>query len=994
MSVRGTRWLLPAALLLVPSALVAQAQVGTVVGTVRSTQTQQPIASAQVSIAGTNLGAVTGQDGRFRILNVPAGPQTLSVRRIGFDAHTRQIQVPAGDTVSVTVDLATAVISLDQVIVTGSAVATSRREVGTSIGTVDSTLLRNTQAASVDQALQGKLAGVQVTQNSGNPGGGGITVRMRGTSSIISGSDPLYIVDGVIVDNSSAQLRDLGARSAVQNRLADINPADIERIEVIRGAAAAALYGSRANNGVVQIFTKRGSAGRPRFTLNVSAAQDELPTRLGMNLYPFDANGNPVQRFNYQDLIFRRANTYEANLSIAGGTDATTYYVSAGVRDQAGIVNATDAQRRSVRLNLGQELAPTLRLDVGANYVLNESNFLPNGERPGGVITSLVFAATDFDFRPDEFGVYPIHPTLVTSGFANPLLVMDRFRYPEETNRFIGNARLRWTPLDVLSLDYNLGFDTYQLDASEFIPRGALLPPNQAATGLAATAIRTSSIVNQDLVGSIGWGVGDALALRTSAGVNYTYQRLRTTNAASFDLPPTVELISGATPAASQGETEVATLGFYGEQAVTWRDVLTLTGALRADAASNFGANERWQYYPKLQVSYVLGDEPAFRESSLGNVFSALRLRAAIGYAGNQPSAANAYSRFDVYEPFVNSGRTGLVNSVRLGNEDLKPERQREFEAGIDFGVLNGRVNAEVTYYDKLVSDLLLFRPLAPSTGYTTRFDNIGEMSNKGWELLLNTQNVQNDRWGWSTTITYSRNRNRVEKLDVEPFVGTTGYPNRVEEGQPLGVFYGQYFVRNADGSIQLDSLGLPRRSGLIPELVEAGEHQRVIGDPNPDWTGSLLNEFNIGENLRFRILFDGTFGNDVMNLTRRIQDIFGTGTDFERELLPFGDPRKLPNGWAGRTGPLLFEDYVEDGSFVKLRELAVTYNFTQPFVTNLIPGGVEVTLSGRNLYTWSDYTGFDPELNLFGQNTVGRGFDFATYPIPRTWAISARFSY
>jgi len=986
-----------ASLLLLPSALHSQEQVpqqGTVVGTVREAESQQPVPSVQVSVLGTQLGALTGENGRFRITGVPAGERTIQVRRIGFAAVTRQITVPAGDSVTVNVDISPAVIALDQVIVTGSAVATSRREVGTSIGTVDSTMLRNTQAATVDAALQGKIAGVQITQNSGNPGGGGVTVRMRGTSSIISGSDPLYIVDGVIVDNSSVQLRDLGARSSVQNRLADINPADIERIEVIRGAAAAALYGSRANNGVVQIFTKRGAEGRPRFNLTMSAGMDELPTRLGMNLYPVNASGVPVERFDYQDLIFRTGNTYEGNLSVSGGTEATTYYVSAGVRDQTGIVNSTDAQRRSVRLNLGQELASNLRLDVGANYVHNESNFLPNGERPGGVITSLVFAQTDFDFRPDESGLYPVNPALVGSGFANPLLVMDRFRYPEVTNRFIGNARARWTPLDVLSFDYNAGYDSYQLDASEFIPRGALLPPTQAALGLAATAIRNSSIINQDFVGSLGWGLGGTLSMRTSAGVNYTYQQFRTTTAASFDLPPTVELVTGATPAASQGETEIATLGFYGEQAVTWRDVLTLTGAIRADAASNFGDNERWQYYPKLQVSYVLGDEPAFRESAVGDLFSSLRLRAAVGYAGNQPSPSNAYSRFDVYQRTVNSGRTGLVNSTTLGNEDLKPERQREFEAGVDFGVLNNRVNVEFTYYDKLVSDLLLFRPLAPSTGYTTRFDNIGEMSNKGVELMLSTQNVANETWGWNTTFTYSANRNRVERLEVDPFVGTSGYPNRVAEGEPLGIFYGQYYVRDADGTIQVDSLGLPRRSGLIPELVASGDHLRVIGDPNPDWNGSLLNEFNIGEALRFRVLLDGTFGNDVMNLTRRIQDIFGTGTDFERELLPFGDPRRLPNGWALRTGPLLYEDYIEDGSFVKLRELAVSYNFTQPFVTNYIPGGVELTLAGRNLYTWSDYTGFDPELNLFGQNTVGRGFDFATYPIPRTWAISARISY
>jgi len=305
-------------------------------------------------------------------------------------------------------------------------------------------------------------------------------------------------------------------------------------------------------------------------------------------------------------------------------------------------------------------------------------------------------------------------------------------------------------------------------------------------------------------------------------------------------------------------------------------------------------------------------------------------------------------------------------------------------------GFLGDRLSLEATYYNKLVKDLLLFRPLPVSTGYSGQFENIGEMSNKGMELSLRSINLESPRLLWSTTITASHNRNRVEKLAVAPFRSATGYPNRVMEGEAPGIFYGEYYARNPDGSIPLDSAGRPRRSGSLanPDLRE-----RKIGDPYPDWIGSLLNEVEVGKNLQFRVLLDGTFGNDVMNLTRRIQDIFRTGRESERELLPLGDPRRLSANYLPGRGPI-FEEYVEDGSFVKLREIALTYRVKDAWARWLHARTIDVTMAGRNLYTWTNYTGYDPELNLFGQRTVDRGFDFATYPIPHTWTVSVRAIY
>jgi TonB-dependent SusC/RagA subfamily outer membrane receptor len=296
-------------------------------------------------------------------------------------------------------------------------------------------------------------------------------VRLRGTNSFISGSDPLYIVDGVIVDNGSAQLADLGIRSNPQNRLADLNPADIERVEIIRGAAAAALYGSRANNGVVQIFTKRGSIGRPRFTLASRYASNELREQQPFNLYPFDVAGLPLQRFNYQDDIFRRAPAAEQNLTVEGGNDQTRYYLSGNVSDEAGIIRSTSSRRAGGRVNLQQQLATQLLANVTANYVNTRNQLQAFGEQNDyGIMGSLFFAPTSVDFRPVN-GVYPLPPSLGT----NPLLAIDRIRNPQNVDRFIGSTKLTWTPTPSVLLDYTLGLDNTGFQQDQFIPRNSVL---------------------------------------------------------------------------------------------------------------------------------------------------------------------------------------------------------------------------------------------------------------------------------------------------------------------------------------------------------------------------------------------------------------------------------------------------------------------------------------------------------------------------------------
>jgi TonB-dependent starch-binding outer membrane protein SusC len=389
-------------LLWLPATASAQTSTGTVRGRVTDANSGRGIADASVQVIGTRVGAFTNANGEYTLTLVPSGPRVLSAKRLGFQPTTKAVVVPVDGSVSADITLRESAVNLSEVLVTGSAAPTEKRKIGTSIASVDSTTISRAIAVTVDQALQGKVPGAQISQNSGGPGGGGISVRLRGTNSFISGSDPLYIVDGVIIDNGSSQLTDLGGRSNPQNRLADINPSDIERVEIIRGAAAAALYGSRANNGVVQIFTKRGSIGKPRFTLSSRFASNELREQQPFNFYPFDVNGLAIARYNYQDDIFRRSNTIEQNLTVEGGNDQTRYFMSANVANDEGILKSTRSNRQGARINLQQQLASNLIANVTGNYVRTTNDLQAFGEQNDyGIMGSLFFAPTQTDWSTE-----------------------------------------------------------------------------------------------------------------------------------------------------------------------------------------------------------------------------------------------------------------------------------------------------------------------------------------------------------------------------------------------------------------------------------------------------------------------------------------------------------------------------------------------------------------------------------------------------------------
>ncbi|MDB5109744.1 MAG: TonB-dependent receptor, partial [Mucilaginibacter sp.] len=462
----------------------AQSARVTIKGVITDARDKQPIAGAAIRIAGTQFGTATDVNGNYSFTATVNGPTVaVAVSFTGYRTYTKTVNVAGQSIITVSTELSEDVLSLNEVVVTGNTVETTKKQLGNAISTVSAKDLQGGAATSIDQAMAGKIAGAQISQNSGNPAGG-ISVHLRGNSTIVGSSDPLYIVDGVIINNSSDQLVDLGGYS--QNRLVDINPADIDHIEIIKGAAGAAIYGSRASNGVVQIFTKKGKSGKPVVTVSTQFRSNSIRKKLAYNTEPFrftntnptDLTTVPVQRYDLQSMIFRTASGTENNVSISGGTDNTQYYISSGYLGNQGIVKGTDFQRATGRVRVDQRFNDWLKVSAGFNYSLSGSSEIPNGgiNEAYGALTGFIFANNFINPNPDP--VTGIYPALAPTGLlrTNPLEAINRFSFHQQTSRFIGDIQVNITPLKNLSINYTLGYDNSTQLATGFIPVGNTTP--------------------------------------------------------------------------------------------------------------------------------------------------------------------------------------------------------------------------------------------------------------------------------------------------------------------------------------------------------------------------------------------------------------------------------------------------------------------------------------------------------------------------------------
>jgi TonB-dependent SusC/RagA subfamily outer membrane receptor len=977
---------------LLPSSVRAQQLRYTISGKVLESATRQPIAGATVRIDNTVLGTPTDPNGNFTLTaTLQPGNYTLSVSYIGY--KSKQVRFTLGDNSQVRLEdilLEEDAARAEEVVVTGTAGLTSKRELGNAISTVTIKEIQNGGAQQIDQALQGKIPGAMINQNSGNPGGS-ISIQLRGANTILGNTDPLYIVDGVIVNNDRNVLLNLGGYA--QNRLVDLNPNDIERIEVVKGAAAAAIYGSRANNGVIQIFTKRGSAGEPKIEYSTRFNFDQVRKRLAINDFPFldAARTIPTQRFDYQDFFFQNAFGTEQYLSVSGGSGNTNYFLSGSYLGNQGIIKGTAIQRTSARANLDQILTSWARVSLNLNYNYTETQDKANNATSGndGVLVGFVFGNTAIDPRPNALGEYPSTRSATGIALANPLEVIDRFRYTQATNRFVGSARLDIAPFEGFSADATFGYDAYTQNGTISIPPGNT--SFDFRNGFQRFATQSVRQVNVDVNARYFRELSDWLKSTTLIGGTLQYDETDILGSQTINTTPNVEIVGGGVTTIA-GETRDVVRTIYGafiQQTFGLYDRFFLTGAIRVDASSVFGKDERFQFFPKVSASYVLSDEAFWKESALGNTINNLKLRAALGYSGGL-TVIGAFDRFTNYASANYDGKAAILPSVLLGSPNIRPERQREVEVGIDATVLGDRIGIELTYYDKLLTDLLIRRNIAASTGFSQQLDNVGTVSNRGLEVLLRTTPVQTNDLRWDATVNFFFNRNEV--VDTKGgiiAIGVYGFASAIN-GQPLGVFYSSAYKRDANGNIQFSPDGVPLR-----QLNPNGSVQnKVIGDPNPDWQATVINELSWRE-FSFRLQIDILQGRQVLNFTNRNgeqnQVLAGYREVLEGRRPPgyYTNPRfavEVENPGVFR----IIEHWVEDGSYVKIRETSLFYNFSNIFG---IRSG-QIGLIGRNLFSFDRYNGYDPELNAFARQGVPTGADDTETPIPRSLSLALRINF
>lgn len=1051
----GKKCLLGIFLLFLTSATFAQASF-VIKGSVKDVN-EEALIGVNVIMQGGTIGTITDIDGMYELKgNLPTGNYTVTFSYVGYGAKTETVTLNSGNNeLMLNAILGGDALALDEVIVTGSSLNAPKRQLGNAITSLKAVDLEKSGTGNALTSLQGRVPGAKITQVSGDPAGA-INISLRGVNSISGGSDPLYVIDGVIVSNSSTAVTQTGNNAGEGQvgtpRLADINPNDIETINVINGAAAAAIYGSRASNGVVLISTKRGTAtGKPKITVGTSLNINQLRKRVYISTYgkqfgfaalrlgnisnvsaaqiaanpgtttiPIVRDGATanlpsnlvdVKRYDYQDQIFQTGTGTDNFINITGGTDKTKYFAGVSYMKNQGIILNTDFSRVGLRVNLDQILTSWASLAVGVNAIRSTSTDLPTGNVFWSPINSINITNNIWDIteRDANGNLKAAEPSRI-----NPLSI-ETFDMKQNVNRAISNIKLSLFPLEGLKLDVIAGLDAFSQVGTQYIPQYPYAGVNPAfyAAGYASTANNVSFLYNTDINLTYDKTFGE-ISSNTAVGYNYQNSRVDYTQSNGEFIAPGFTSVNGSpTRLTTYSLGQYWIDGFYAQQTFGLSNKLFVTGAARVDNSSIFSETQRNQLYTKASLSLVLSEYDFWKNSSISKFWSGAKLRASFGEAGGV-AAIGPYDRFNLISSNNYLGKNTLTPNAQLAFENVAPERTRELEFGADLSFFKNKLGLGLTYYSQKVFDLLVNKQLAASEGGTSRLDNVGEMENKGFELSLNYNALKTKDITWDVYGIYSQNRNKIVKLGspTVALVTVTGAPAFLLEGRPASVFYGTYYARDNAGNTIKTPQGLEQtekgtvtlyKGEAIPDgaYVEGGflytpkrdangqptgvALRKIIGDPNPDFTLSLGSNFKY-KKFSFGFLLDGVYGVDVFNADRRTRQGVGIGDYSEREL-----KGELPRGYIYSI--YLNEEWrVDDGSFTKIRELSLGYQLPD----NLIKGmsDINFTIIGRNLYSFDNYDGYDPETNAGGVSDRLRGIDFGNVPIPRTIQFALKASF
>ena len=1022
------RWLVAVGVMLLglPLQTAAQAR-GTVTGVVTDQATRAPVQGAQVVIAGTTIGTLTDQQGRFTLSGVPVGTRTVQVSRAGYRTASRQAVV-GSEPVELTFTLQQDLVGLDELVVIGYGEA-RRREVAGAVSTLRTDAVTATiPTATIDNVLQGRVAGVQVTQNSGTPGAA-ITVRVRGSSSISAGNQPLYVVDGVpVIQGNYSQINATFGGQGI-DALGDLNPADIESIQVLKDASAAAIYGSRASNGVVLITTKRGRAGRAEINVNtyygtqsawrtpqmLNAAQfrevynETLGEAFDLTVDDLFAVGDSTADVDWLDEVLSDAPIRNLDVQVRGGTERTRYFVSGTAFDQGGIVADLGYQRLSGRINLDYE--PTDRLTLSSNVQLTRAEY-DRGRNDNTIYGAFANAIAAPPVEPvfNEDGSYNLD-----TWYANPVALMRENEAEERSLRVLGNTAATLTLLEGFSLRGSAGVDQYTLRSRLYDSPVVGL---QQGVGGGTAASSASTKLNAELTLNFDRDLSAANRISGVVGTGYETNNDDFTSASGSGFPgeqfrylTSAAVVSGG----SNSVTEWSLVSFFGRLTYNLSDQLITTFNIRTDGSSRFGENNRYGTFPSVSTLWQVGDMPFMQNQSL---FSNLALRASYGRTGNQQGIGN-FASLGLFGAVAYNDRPGLA-PTQLANPDLKWETTDQLNVGTDFALLDERLSLSLDYYVKKTNDLLVTRPIPSTSGFTVITSNIGAMENRGFELAARGILARNSGRGfnWSVDFNASRNKNKVtELLNDEPI--NAGFASRVEVGQPLGVFYGwvtdgifqsEAEVRAhatqpgaASGDIRFKDINGRDANGELtgqPDGVINADDRTIIGNPWPEWEGGVTNALSWrGIDLSAFVQF--SLGNDVYNAMRVYTDAFGSGGDNNsiRALdrwRPDNPNTQQPRAvWGDPNQNTRDSDrFVEDGSYVRLKNLVIGYTLPESLNRRLGYRRLRLYVQGQNLWTATDYSGFDPEVNYAGNTGVTRGTDFYTLPQTRTITVGANIGF
>ncbi|ALI98935.1 SusC/RagA family TonB-linked outer membrane protein [Rufibacter tibetensis] len=976
-------------ILFLPISLTVLAQDRTVSGKVTSKEDGSDLIGVSVVVKGTTIGANTDINGGFRI-NLPAGNNVLVFSYVGFVKK----EVAVSNESNINVQMESDAKQLKEIVVTGYG-EQDRKTLTSAISSVSAAEIENIPVASSDQLLQGRAAGVQVNSNSGTPGGG-ITVRVRGTSSINASSDPLYVVDGIPIQSNNLSNLEIGGGTT--SPIADINPADIESMEILKDASATAIYGARAANGVVLITTKRGKQGKAKVSLGAYYGAQKSPKlpqvvdgptfeRL-MNEAAVNNGRQPIYsdpanttNTNWGESIFQTGALRNIDLGVSGGNEKIQYLVSGNNFLQEGIIKNTDFTRNSARINL--DFYPADKFKIGTSILYSKTG--RSRQRNDDNISGSLGGAF---FYPSNLPMYqPNGAYTKFSIFENPLTAIKESEISMVTNRLLGAFYGEYEFIPGLRLRSSFSVDYSNIE--ENIYDNTFTNAGAGTNGSAQSVMTNDYNWIQENVLSYEFGFGDH-SFNTLFGTTLQESEVSRTIAWGTQFPSNdfKRIASAAVQRASSTGSSWGIGSLFTRIGYDYKSKYLATINVRRDASSRFGEDYRWGTFPSLALGWVISEEPFFKDKTF---VSTLKVRGSYGITGNQ-SGINDFQALGLWTGAAYADIPG-VGPEQLANPELKWETTKQTDIGVDIGLFNNRINIIADYYYKKTEDLLLAVPVPRTSGFNSLVQNFGELENKGFELNISADVVQKTDFKWNMNFNIAHNKNKILKL-AAPFNVYNRDIFRYEEGGELFSFY------------------LHEQTGVDPETgapifadvngdgqFRSNIDRKIVGSANPDFFGGITNTLNY-KAFDLSFFFQYSYGNEQLNWNRFFLEHGGTRTSqfstsqLDRWQKP-GDrtmvPRMTSANYASDLRPSRF---LEDGSYMRLKNITLGYALPTALINKIGISSARVYVSGQNVFTITDYTGLDPEITATAANTLTQGIEFFSMPQPKVFMGGFNISF